>query len=92
MTDFGGDGFPGGYGPVRDPNVAGGFSIPVESIPVEFGEINVTVSNHTTIGTRWVGVPFCPDLLRWELLGEADRWRGRVVRGFFWLMRWWPDA
>jgi len=33
---------------------------------------------------------FCPDLLLYEQLGEADGWRGRVVRGFFWLMRGWP--
>jgi hypothetical protein len=32
----------------------------------------------------------CPDLLRYEQIGEADRWRGRVVRAFFWIMRWWP--
>lgn len=32
----------------------------------------------------------CPDLLRYEQIGCADNWRGRVVRGFFWLMRAWP--
>ena len=32
----------------------------------------------------------CPDLLRYEQIGDADNWRGRVVRGFFWLMRVWP--
>lgn len=32
----------------------------------------------------------CPDLLRYEQIGEADGLRGRVVRAFFWLMRWWP--
>jgi len=32
----------------------------------------------------------CPDLLRYEQIGEADGWRGRVVRAFFWLMRAWP--
>lgn len=32
----------------------------------------------------------CPDLLRYEQIGEADTWRGRVVRAFFWLLRWWP--
>ena len=31
----------------------------------------------------------CPDLLRWENIGAADRIRGRVVRGFFWIMRAW---
>jgi len=34
--------------------------------------------------------PLCPDLLRWEQIGQADRWRGQVVRGFFWLLRAWP--
>lgn len=32
----------------------------------------------------------CPDLLRWENIGAADGWRGRVVRAFFWLLRAWP--
>ena len=32
----------------------------------------------------------CPDLLRYEQIGTADGWRGRVVRAFFWLMRLWP--
>lgn len=32
----------------------------------------------------------CPDLLRYEQIGAADGWRGRVVRVFFWLMRAWP--
>lgn len=32
----------------------------------------------------------CPDLLRYEQIGEADLWRGRVVRAFFWLLRAWP--
>ncbi len=39
---------------------------------------------------RLVGIPICPDLLAHDYLGEADTWRGRVVRGFFWLLRWWP--
>jgi hypothetical protein len=32
----------------------------------------------------------CPDLLRLSNIGAADGWRGRVVRGFFNLMRLWP--
>jgi hypothetical protein len=32
----------------------------------------------------------CPDLLRYANLGGADGVRGRVVRGFFWLLRAWP--
>lgn len=35
-------------------------------------------------------VYLCPDLLRYEQIGAADNLRGRVVRLFFWLMRWWP--
>jgi hypothetical protein len=31
----------------------------------------------------------CPDLLRYEQIGEADNFRGRVVRAFFWLMQAW---
>ena len=29
----------------------------------------------------------CPDLLRYEQIGAADGWRGRVVRAFFFVMR-----
>ena len=29
----------------------------------------------------------CPDLLRLSDIGEADGWRGRVVRGFFWALK-----
>src|ERR1035437_2893891 len=32
----------------------------------------------------------CPDLLSLDYIGEADSFRGEVVRGFFWLMRFWP--
>ena len=32
----------------------------------------------------------CPDLLRYQNLGEADGTRGRMVRAFFWMMRAWP--
>jgi hypothetical protein len=47
-----------------------------------------TTSGNAT--THLIGVPICPDLLRHELLGEADCARGHVVRAFFWLMRFWP--
>lgn len=30
----------------------------------------------------------CPDLLRLDDIGEADSWRGHVVRTFFRLLRW----
>ncbi len=43
----------------------------------------------TGSGWRTTGGPICPDLLRYEQLGEADGLRGRVVRGFFWLLRIW---
>ena len=32
----------------------------------------------------------CPDLLRYEQIGQADTLRGRVVRLFFWVLRAWP--
>lgn len=41
-------------------------------------------------GTKLVTVPICPDLLEHRDLGEADSMRGHLIRGFFWLMRWWP--
>jgi hypothetical protein len=65
-------------------------------------------SNHTVTGTvvtmtcgylvqahdgTWVTPDhLCPDLLRWENIGAADGPRGRVVRGFFWLLRAWPPG
>lgn len=33
---------------------------------------------------------FCPDVCGLEDFGEADYMRGKVVRGFFRLMRLWP--
>ena len=40
---------------------------------------------YTTITTT--SKVICPDLLRLSDLGEADNWRGHVVRGFFRLLR-----
>jgi hypothetical protein len=44
-----------------------------------------------TTGSYWhmVTIPMCPDLVTAEYFGAADTWRGRVIKGFFWLMRWW---
>jgi hypothetical protein len=44
----------------------------------------------TADGTLVTPDCLCPDLLRHGQLGEADGWRGRVVRAFFWLLRAWP--
>lgn len=33
---------------------------------------------------------FCPDVCDLSDFGEADYWRGRVVRAFFRLMEHWP--
>jgi hypothetical protein len=33
---------------------------------------------------------FCPDVCGIEDFGDADTWRGKTVRGFFKLMRYWP--
>lgn len=41
-------------------------------------------------GVTWTSNAVCPDLLRYEQIGEADGPRGCVVRAFFWLMRVWP--
>lgn len=46
----------------------------------------------TSTSIQMVGVPICPDLVRYEQIGAADNLRGRVVRVFFWLMRWWPNG
>ena len=51
-----------------------------------------TVANG--VGQSWLSstaTAVCPDRLRYEQLGEADGWRGRVVRAFFWLMKGWPS-
>ena len=42
-----------------------------------------------TFGTYVTPDHLCPDLLRYEQIGAADNWRGRVVRAFFWAMRAW---
>jgi hypothetical protein len=41
-------------------------------------------------GTLLTPEHLCPDLLRYEQIGAADRPRGRLVRVFFWLLRAWP--
>lgn len=53
-----------------------------------YGTGGNTVSNSSV---QLIGVPICPDLLRYSQLGAADNARGRVVRAFFYLMRYWPD-
>lgn len=45
-----------------------------------------------TMGTFVTPNALCPDLLRYENIGEANGWRGRIVRGFFWLMQIWRTA
>jgi hypothetical protein len=47
-----------------------------------------TDANMSTL--RLHASPLCPDMIEWRDLGDADNLRGRVVRAFFWLMRWWP--
>ena len=49
----------------------------------------VTRMAPVTLGTFVSPDALCPDLLRYEQIGAADNWRGRVVRAFFWLMRVW---
>jgi hypothetical protein len=51
-----------------------------------------TMHLNTASTVQLVGIPLCPDLLRYDQLGGADNWRGRVVRGFFWLLRCWPTS
>ena len=46
----------------------------------------------TADGTWVTPDHLCPDLLRWENIGEADGCRGRAVRAFFWLLRAWPPG
>ncbi len=43
----------------------------------------------TSSTVHLVGVPLCPDLLTYAEIGQADGLRGRVIRGFFWLMQVW---
>jgi hypothetical protein len=54
-------------------------------------EFNEYGWSRTDSGVRLIGVPICPDLLDYAALGEADNWRGRIVRGFFWMLRFWPS-
>lgn len=41
-------------------------------------------------GTNLASAALCPDLLRYEQIGAADGWRGRLVRAFFFVLRLWP--
>ena len=61
-------------------------SVTNQSVAAAFGARLVQAADGT-----WVTPDhLCPDLLRWENIGAADGWRGRVVRAFFWLLRAWP--
>lgn len=42
----------------------------------------VTTTSYTTTQSA-----ICPDLLSIDQIGTADGWRGRVVRGFFRVLR-----
>ncbi|MGH9249747.1 MAG: hypothetical protein ACRD0W_09575 [Acidimicrobiales bacterium] len=44
----------------------------------------LTIQATTTTSTSRA---ICPDLLRLSDLGEADNWRGHMVRGFFRLLQ-----
>jgi hypothetical protein len=35
---------------------------------------------------KMIGVPICPDLLRYEDLGQADSLRGKALRGFLFVL------
>jgi hypothetical protein len=48
------------------------------------GPTAVHWSSTATTGTHHA---ICPDLLRLSALGEADGWRGHVVRAFFRLLK-----
>lgn len=52
--------------------------------------LQITVSPPLSSGTYLTGGHLCPDMLRYEQIGTADGMRGRLVRGFFWLLRAWP--
>ena len=58
----------------------------------EPGSMNLTITSFTgTVEfTTLAPSALCPDLLRYEQIGQADGWRGRVVRAFFWCLRVWP--
>ncbi len=42
----------------------------------------------TTTVSKILGVPICPDLLSIDDMGEADGWRGQLIRGFFIVLSW----
>lgn len=58
----------------------------------EYDRMPAGVVDTTSIGVLVTANALCPDLLRYEQIGEADGWRGRTVRAFFWLMRAWPTG
>lgn len=68
---------------------------PEDAVNLLYGDgagVQVSVSSNLVQardGTWVTPDHLCPDLLRWENIGVADGLRGRVVRGFFWLLRAW---
>lgn len=49
----------------------------------------MNVDVNWTVSWTMTGGHLCPDSLRYEQMGVADTWRGRVVRAFLWAMRFW---
>jgi hypothetical protein len=73
--------------------VATSHAIATQLGPVVPPHIVIRVSTTTPLHSVALTTAFsalCPDGLRYEQMGEADGWRGRVVRVFFWLLRAWP--
>jgi hypothetical protein len=47
---------------------------------------NIRTGSATQFAATSSASVICPDLLRYEQLGEADGLRGKLVRAFFWLL------
>lgn len=54
-------------------------------VPTVWPQMPITGNTfvNTSVNTQYL----CPDLLSIRYLGAADGWRGRVVRGFFHVLR-----
>lgn len=60
---------------------------------IDWGLVPQTTGTRVAVAADGVLITpdhLCPDLLRWSNIGPADGPRGRLVRGFFWLLRLWP--
>jgi len=74
--------------PMRDGDRATGtgpgvYLTPADPVPTSVSFTGGVMLTGTGVNSTYL----CPDLLSIRNLGAADAWRGRLVRGFFYILR-----